>query len=225
MGRLVTAAGHGPVPLTAPLLAPRRRLASSARPHFGTECDPRAAALRCPCCGPPPTFPTPVGRMWTLRGRHAPAAVPPSPTSPQRRWPSRTSPVYTTLRPNQSYKPLHHFVLHRFAGGHSGPSMDGFFLLGSYPTRLSGPVTADPRPPFTPTASRHGLGHGRTHGTTPSHVPAWLRPTRTTDTLTSPARSRLLTPTGSLYGPGLDESRPRQGRRLYTVQPPRGWSR
>jgi hypothetical protein len=202
MGRLVTAAGHGPVPLPAPLPAPRRRLASSARPHIGTECDPRAAALRCPCRGPLLPSQPPWAGCGPSRGRHAPAAGSPSPTSPQRRWPSRTSPVYTTLRPNQSYKPPHHFVLHRFAGGHSGPSMDGFFLLGSYPTRLSGPVTADPRPPFTPTASRHGLGYGRTHGTTPSHVPARLRPTRTTDTLTSPARSRLLTPTGSLYGPG-----------------------
>ncbi len=55
------------------------------------------------------------------------------------------------------------------------------------------------------------LGHGSAHCTTPSHVPARLRQNRTTDGLTSPARSRLLTPTGSLYGPGLVVSRPRQG--------------
>ena len=98
----------------------------------------------------------------------------------------------------------------------------GYFLLGSDHTRISGPVTATPRLPLhhtpTPHASRHGLGHGRTHGTTLGHGPVRLRPTRTTDRLTSPAWSRLLTPTGSLYGPGLDGSRPRQGRRLYTVQ-------
>jgi len=105
----------------------------------------------------------------------------------------------------------------------------GYFLLGSDHTRISGPVTATPRLPLhhtpTPHASRHGLGHGRTHGTTLGHGPVRLRPTRTTDRLTSPAWSRLLTPTGSLYGPGLDGSRPQQGRRPPHRPNPKGWSR
>ena len=78
------------------------------------------------------------------------------------------------------------------------PTPYGYFLLGSDHTRISGPVTATPRLPLhhtpTPHASRHGLGHGRNHGTTLGHGPVRLRPTRTTDGLTSPARSRLLTP-------------------------------
>ena len=66
--------------------------------------------------------------------------------------------------------------------------------------------------------SRHGHGHGR--NLIPSHVPARLRPTRTTGGLTSPARLRLITPTGSLHGPGPAVSCPRQGRPLYTNRPP-----
>ena len=98
----------------------------------------------------------------------------------------------------------------------------GFFPLGLDPALLYSPVTVAQRSPFTPSTSRHEVGHSRNHGSIPSHVPARLRLNRITRGLTSPARARPLTPTGSLLGPGQAVSRTLKGSTLYTVQPLNG---